>query len=146
MALRWSSALATGVSEIDAQHVELFERFDQLLDAMIAKDRDGAARLIPFLQSHVREHLAAEERLMRELAYPDEAAHAAEHAAFAAEIEDLARQLEERGPTARLVLRLEVELTGWLRDHLYAADAALARFVLSRRWADGRPEGAPADG
>lgn len=146
MALMWSSALATGVGEIDAQHEELFARFDRLLDAMIAKDRDGAALLIPFLQSYVREHRATEERLMRELGYPDEATHVAEHAVFAAAVEDLARQFAECGPTARLVLRLEVELTGWLRNHLYAADATFARFVLSRRWASGQAAATPAGG
>ena len=41
---------------------------------------------------------------MRELRYPTLARTSAEHAAFAAEIEDLAQAAREHGPTARLVL------------------------------------------
>jgi hemerythrin len=133
MALRWTSALSLGVTELDAQHEELFRRVDRLLDAMLARDRSEASCLLAFLQRHVKDHFAAEEQLMRELAYPDAALHAAEHVAFAAEIEALTRVLTLEGATARFVLRLEREVTGWLQDHVYATDHALARFVLALR-------------
>ncbi len=133
MALRWTSTLSIGVTELDAQHEELFRRFDRLLDAMLAHDRSEASHLIAFLQHYVRDHFAAEERLMREVAYPDAALHAAEHVAFAAEIDALAHLLALEGASARLVLRLEREVTGWLHDHVYSTDHALARFVLARR-------------
>ncbi len=133
MALRWTSALSLGVAELDAQHEELFRRVDRLLDAMLARDRSEASSLLAFLQRHVTDHFAAEEQLMRELSFPDAALHAAEHVAFAAEIEALARVLAMEGATARLVLRLEHQVTRWLQDHVYATDHALARFVVALR-------------
>lgn len=133
MALRWTSTLSIGVAELDAQHEELFRRVDRLLDAMLARDRSEASCLIAFLQHHVTDHFAAEERLMREVAYPDAALHAAEHLAFAAEIAALAAMFALEGATARLVLRLERDVTSWLQDHVYSTDHALARFVLALR-------------
>ena len=143
MALRWTSTLSIGVAELDAQHEELFRRFDRLLDAMLARDRSEASHLIAFLQHYVRDHFAAEERLMREVAYPDAMLHAAEHAAFSSEIDTLARLLADEGASARLVLRLEREVTSWLQGHVSSTDHALARFVVSRR-SEGSP-GLPAE-
>lgn len=132
MALLWTTALSLGVPELDAQHAELFGRVDRLLDAMIVHDRSEAVRLIGFLERHVEEHFEAEERLMRESGYPDSALHVAEHRAFRADIAELVASLAAEGPTARLVLRLEREVTGWLRDHVYSTDHCLARWLLSR--------------
>jgi hemerythrin len=141
MALRWTTALSIGVPELDGQHEELFRRFDRLLDAMLVHDRSEAARLLAFLETHVRDHLAVEERVMRETGYPDVGSHVAEHAAFTAAIAALVGALADRGPSAWLVLRLEREVTGWMRDHIYATDLALGRYLVERRWA--QPESSP---
>jgi hemerythrin len=141
MALRWTSALSIGVAELDAQHEELFRRVDRLLDAMLARDRSEATGLLAFLQRHVTFHFAAEEQLMREVAFPDAALHSAEHLAFAAEIQTLANLFAADGPTARLVLRLEQGVTSWLQDHVYTTDRSLARFVVTHRdQSNGGPE------
>ena len=71
---------------------------------------------------------------MRETAYPDLELHVAEHAAFTAEIAELVRTLAEQGPSARLVVSLEREVTGWLRDHLYSTDLTLGRWLVARNW------------
>ena len=70
---------------------------------------------------------------MRETRYPDEANHLAEHASFAAEVDDLAQSLEEEGVTPRLVLRLAREVSGWLRNHICSTDLALGRHVVAHR-------------
>jgi len=131
MALRWTSALAIGVPELDAQHAELFRRVERLHDAMIAHDRTEAARLLEFLLVYVREHFAAEEALMARTAFPGRAAHEAEHAAFAADIAGLYELLAREGTTARLVLTVEQRVTGWLRDHIYTSDIAVGRHAAS---------------
>jgi len=134
MALRWTSALAVGVRGIDEQHEELFRRYEALEDAILRRDRSEATRLLVFLKTYVREHFQSEEALMRLVAYPDTSRHHDEHEAFAAQIErlDLARALF--GNTAELVVKLERDVGGWLRDHIYGSDVALARFVQERRY------------
>ena len=131
LALQWSSALTLGVPDLDAQHRELFTRVDRLLDSMLHGDRGEAATLAAFLRDHVVLHFAAEEQLMQELRYPDAAHHTEEHRAFAASMLELDSAFRERGATAELVLRLESEVTAWLRDHVYVADVALGRFIMT---------------
>jgi hemerythrin len=98
---------------------------------MLAHDRAEAGELIRFLQQYVAQHLAAEERLIRETRYPDEGNHLAEHASFAAEVDDLAETLAEEGITPRLVLRLAREVSDWLHGHICTTDAALGRHVAA---------------
>ncbi len=131
LALQWSSALSLGVPDLDAQHRELFDRVDRLLDSMLHGDRGEASTLAAFLRDHVVLHFAAEEQLMRELHYPDAARHAEEHHAFAASILVLDSAFREQGTTPDLVLRLEHEVVAWLRDHVYVADVALGHFVTA---------------
>jgi hemerythrin len=140
VALQWSSTLTLGVPAFDAQHQELFQRLDKLLDSMLHGHRGEAAQLASFLREHVVLHFAAEEQLMKDLGYPEAAAHTAEHQAFARSILELDAAFKERGPTADLVLRLEQEVVAWLRDHVYVTDVALGRFVIAnlgtdRAWA-----------
>ena len=133
MALQWNSTLSVGVAEIDAQHQELFRRVDRLLDSMLRNDRSEAVRLLAFLGEYVVVHFGDEERLMDEVDYHERARHAGEHQQFRAGLRELALALAERGPTASLVLQLERETIGWLKDHVYFTDLALGRFVLAHR-------------
>lgn len=132
MALRWTSALAIGAADLDARHEELFRRVERLHDAMLAHDRTEVARLLEFLIVYVREHFEAEEALMRRIAYPLLEQHAAEHAAFAAEVTALYESLAKEGLTARLVLAVDRRVTGWITDHVYTSDLALGRYSAGR--------------
>jgi hemerythrin len=141
MSLRWTSALAIGVPDLDAQHAELFLRVERLHDAMLARDRTEAARLLEFLIVYIRERFAAEEELMASLQFPQRAAHEAEHAEFAAVVTGLYEWLAREGPTARLVVAVQRHVTGWLRDHIYTSDLALGRHAAHpRERADVEPQ------
>jgi hemerythrin len=138
LALHWSSTLTLGVPDLDAQHRELFERVDRLLDSMLHGDRDEARQMSAFLRDHVVLHFAAEEQLMHDLHYPEAARHTAEHRLFAASMLELDASFRERGASAELVLRLEREVVSWLRDHVYVADVSLGQFVTSTLSAEAR--------
>lgn len=145
MALRWTTALAVGVRIIDEQHEELFRRFERLEDAILRHDRSEATRLLGFMKAYVHEHFQAEEALMRRVGYPDLVCHQAEHEAFAREIERLDLQRALHGNTADLVLRLDHDVGGWLRDHIYGSDVAVAHWVKSHRRSNENPAGPPGD-
>jgi hemerythrin len=137
MALQWTSALAIGAADLDARHEELFRRVERLHDAMLAHDRTEVARLLEFLLVYVREHFEAEEALMRRIGFPLVEEHAAEHAAFAADVAQLYEALGRDGLTARLVLAVDRRVTGWITDHVYTSDLALGRFSAGRGGARG---------
>ena len=131
MALQWSSALSIGVPNLDAQHRELFERLDKLLDSMLHHDHGEASSLADFLRHHVVLHFAAEEQLMHDLDFPNAERHIEEHRAFAASMLELDSAFRGDGTSHELVLRLEREVVAWVRDHIYVADVALGHFVTA---------------
>lgn len=134
MSITWDPAFAIGVAEIDAQHQELFARLDAFLVAAQQEHaREELGRLLRFLQSYVREHFSAEERLMGARGYPELPAHHAEHERFAAELAELVRAYEGGGGTLLLSVKANSRVTAWLRDHIMRRDRAFAAFLTGER-------------
>ncbi len=130
MAISWDPTLVVGIEEIDAQHQELFRRLDALLQAIRGgRSREEVGRTLDFLEEYVRRHFDAEQALMRERAYPGRADHEAEHAAFASEIRSLRAEHQRDGPTASLIIRVNTQVTGWLRSHIHRTDRALVDWL-----------------
>jgi hemerythrin len=131
--LEWTPSLAVGDPDIDDQHRELFRRAARLITALRGGDRAQVPATLAYLEAYVVHHFEGEERLMRELAYPGLAEHAAEHRAFRHEFAVMAADFESRGPTALVALTLHNRLSAWLREHLGGVDLALGRFLAARR-------------
>lgn len=130
MAITWDPTLKTGIPEIDAQHEELFRRLDALLQAIRGgRSRDEVGRTLAFLEDYVSHHFAAEEGQMQARAYPGLADHRAEHEAFRADLRALEAEFLRDGASASLIIRVNTQLTGWLRSHIYRTDRALAAFL-----------------
>jgi len=134
MAITWDPTLVLGVPEIDEQHRELFRRLDSLLEAIRAgQSRTEVGHTLAFLSDYASHHFSAEETLMRDRAYPGMADHQAEHRTFAAELRALQAEYQRDGATASLIIRVNTQLTGWLRTHVYRTDRALADFIRQQR-------------
>jgi hemerythrin len=134
MPITWDPTLVLGVPLIDAQHEELFRRLDALIEAIRGgRSRAEVGRTLGFLGEYAARHFAAEEALMRDQAYPALADHAAEHERFGAEMRALQAEYGRDGPTASLIIRVNTQLAGWLRSHVYRTDRALADFLHAQR-------------
>lgn len=130
MSMQWTSDLAIGVAEIDTQHQEIFARFDKLFAACSeGKGKEEVLRSLSFLDEYVKEHFGAEERLQMRHAYPDYAAHKAEHTRFVAEVDKLAREFREEGATLPLVIMTNRTLSSWLSQHIKKTDMAFAEYL-----------------
>ncbi|TLM65955.1 MAG: bacteriohemerythrin [Deltaproteobacteria bacterium] len=130
MAIEWTEELATGVAAVDRQHREIFSRYSQFLGACKSgKGREGLLDILAFLVSYVESHFAEEEKLMREVNYPDAQAHADEHRAFRKLVLSLREQVAEHGPTISLLTDANRRLLDWLVDHIKKSDRAMGGFV-----------------
>ena len=130
MDIEWSDALATGVNEIDNQHKEIFSRFGRLFTACSqGKGKDEVLVLLGFLDEYVKEHFAAEERLQLRHAYPEYAAHKAEHSRFIADVARLTSEMKAEGATLSLVIMTNKTLAAWLVQHIKKTDMAFATYV-----------------
>ncbi len=131
--LAWSSKLATGVPDIDAQHQELFRRA-HAADAALGDGRFGAetTELLGYLADYCATHFDMERRLMARAGFPRQAEHAAEHAWFTLALRSLSRDLA-LGKTEGLAMRLNELVLSWLVKHIDSTDKQLAAYLVACR-------------
>lgn len=134
MGAEWKQEFATGVSEIDNQHKELFARFDRFLRATDeGKGGEEVERLIGFLSDYTRSHFALEEELQARFAYPHFSLHREEHRAFLKELDGLKKKMALGGGSPELARLAGRTLLRWLVGHVCATDRRLGEFVNEHR-------------
>ncbi len=129
MAVQWHPSLASGNSEIDAQHQEIFRRLAALVSALERGSRDEIPRLFQFLGDYVVTHFGAEERAMASARYPGAGVHGAAHARFVKEYGELRALYEATGPSFAIAVKTATWVQDWLKSHIFGADRALARYL-----------------
>lgn len=133
MLIEWNDDLATGNSEIDDQHRELFRRFNNLLTACNqGKGRGEVSGLLLFLGEYIRSHFAMEETLQLRHRYPEYAAHKEEHEGFIRRLKELECQFNAEGATLALVIQTNQTMAGWLIRHINGTDKKLAAFLRTQ--------------
>ena len=130
--IQWTTDLAVGIEEIDAQHQELFRRADRFISGLAEPSRQDVGILLSYLRLYCVTHFGAEESWMREVSYPGYDKHKAEHDAFIEHILELTREHEKRGAPGIEPLRVGTWLERWLGDHVSGTDKAFASFLLAR--------------
>ena len=133
MPIYWTPKLATGVTRIDEEHQELFDRVNKLVAALgAAKANSEVAPLIGFLRDYVGSHFGGEATLMRLHRYPEAAEHLAQHQFFVAEFEGLVKEFDKVGATGLVTIKLNKLLCDWLRDHVASTDKKLGGFLQAK--------------
>jgi len=126
--IEWTPDLGTGVQEIDAQHQALFEWLAELETAAMDGRTLFGAYALTRLKHYARDHFELEESLMRAAAYPDLAAHMAEHAAFRAKLTELRLKSIGRDISADTVDFLRT----WLTQHVATSDMAYVPYLKAK--------------
>lgn len=127
--VQWHPSLASGNSEIDGQHQEIFRRLAELVAALERGRRDEIPRLFDFLGEYVVSHFGAEEQAMASSGYPGAGVHAAAHARFVKEYGELRTLYDATGPSFAIAVKTATWVQDWLKAHIYGADRALARHL-----------------
>lgn len=128
----WTPDLILNHETLDAQHAEIFKR---LADAAICLD-SPAARLeesVAALTDALVTHVAAEERIMDEVLYPERVRHKSAHELFMADYNQFRAQLQASGPTPAVEAWLRRRIPEWLRFHITVNDLPLGAFLARRR-------------
>lgn len=128
MPLKWSSAMATGVREIDLQHQELIQIVNDLTAAHRAgRSQQALAEVLPRLATYAMFHFGTEEAMMKSLmdGAGHFAAHVDEHRRFAERMDTLAA----RSPSAEELPELIAYLNAWLVEHIMRSDRKLGTLI-----------------
>lgn len=133
MGLKWIDDYNVGVSAIDNQHKELFNRANQLFEAMKSgKGSEHAESVLKFLASYVQEHFREEEQMMAKSGYPELASHKRAHGEFIKTFSQLVEEFREKGTDTLLSIKIQRTVAGWLIDHIVREDRK-AGLHLSRQ-------------
>jgi hemerythrin len=135
--LQWSAEYATGVAEIDEQHMILVHTLNE---ASVRLVRQATAELLEQitqdLLAYALYHFETEETLMQEGGYEDEApgdcaAHLEQHRAFSAKVVAVRDGLKRGVPVPPD--ELLAFLNHWLINHILNTDKRLGAFIVARR-------------
>jgi hemerythrin len=131
MAIQWSDSLASGSTEIDTQHKELFQRINDLLAAFEkgTSARTEVAKIVQYLTDYVVFHFGNEEKYMVKYAYSSTAAHKAQHEQFVKNFLKLKERLMMEGINGPLGEEMKELCVDWLINHIKYSDRALGMYL-----------------
>lgn len=126
--ITWSDTLSVKVKQFDDQHKKLVDMVNQLFDAMkTGKGNQVMGDILKQLIAYTQTHFAAEERLLKQYAYPDFEAHKKEHNALVIQVLDLQKQFQEGKPV--LTQNIMTFLRDWLSKHIQGDDKKYGVFL-----------------
>ena len=127
----WNNNYSVAIGSVDAQHRTLFAIARELHTAMAAgQGKASLARILERLVQYTSVHFAHEERLLRLHAYPDFAAHKAEHDALVKKV--LKFQEDFTSGRATITVQLLQFLRDWLQSHIQGSDLRYAAHLKQR--------------
>jgi hemerythrin len=126
--LTWDESMTTGQPNIDAQHQELFERYNELSEALMHGSGSGRAatgELLDFLQFYTVWHFEREEEYMDEYRCPAAEANKKAHAQFIEMFGQFYDQWQESDTDMELVRQTYAALGNWIKNHIMGIDTQL---------------------
>lgn len=136
MRMQWIDDYKTDIEAIDEHHESIFERINEVLDAL-DQGADGSVikRLLILFESFLASHFALEEMLQERYVYPDLSSHSDEHRQLAKHFSGLILSLESGDASPYIVKDLGEFIASWLASymaHMNSSDKQLAEFLKKR--------------
>ena len=127
--LKWTSGLATGDGQLDADHQHLFAILDNLHDLIVRGEATNSviSDILSELAEYVYEHFTHEERMMARTHFPARQRHESEHARLTQSLSEIIYHFE-RGAT-EISGEVLAFLRNWLQSHTTSLDMDLARYL-----------------
>jgi hemerythrin len=127
----WKDDYSVHIGIIDGQHQNLFRMARELHAAMEAGDsKPVLAKLLDRLVQYTQTHFAQEERLMQSAAYPQFAAHHAEHDALIKRVQEF--QADFQSGQVVLSIQLLQFLKTWLEQHIMHSDQKYVPYLNAK--------------
>lgn len=115
------------ISEIDAEHRTLFRLVDELATALDSRAPRVPSELLESLASHMQQHFAHEERLMRASRYDALKWHKGQHDGARRQAKRFVKRIQEGDREAGA--EMLQYLAGWLQSHVPVTDRMMAAYL-----------------
>jgi hemerythrin len=120
--------MSTGLPNIDAQHKEIIDKYNELAEALAQGggiDRIVAGELLDFLQFYSAWHFEREEKCMEEYKCPAAEANKQAHAEFMVIFGQLYEEWWSTTMDPALVQETFTKVGEWIENHILRVDAQL---------------------
>lgn len=123
--IEWNAGFMLGIGEVDKHHKQMVQLLNDTYDEFRAGGRIGMP-VIDQLVGYADRIFSYEQKLMREISYPNLSEHETEHESFTSRIGDFkANYTNSEGTSIELLWFL----CNWVTHHLRETDAELGRFI-----------------
>lgn len=122
--LKWKAEYSVGVQSMDDEHRHMIELINDVYEELRGHpDADSIEQFLGDVYHAIAAHFALEERLMRESAYAEYAAHKEDHEELLDQIRDMMDAVSSNGEQG--LAMLEQRLSAWFGNHFATFDARL---------------------
>lgn len=132
--MMWKEKYKIGVTEVDNQHKELFNRVSEFIKTVQSEGpweekQEKVKETLDFMQEYVIVHFDAEEAYQKKIGYPGYDKHKEAHEKFKGGVYQYADRFEKEGFTQELVQEFAGKLMAWLINHVAAMDQKIGEYV-----------------
>ena len=126
--LEWTKTFETGLEEIDAQHKQLINLANGLIQAMsMGMGRDILEEIFHELRDYTCRHFVDEEVFMERIGYPGLAEQKASHEQLAREVDDFWKRFAE--PSGVSPTEVNAFIQRWILKHIAEKDSDMAEYA-----------------
>lgn len=134
MPVEWKEDFATGISDVDSQHKEMFAKIGSLINAIDAgKGEKELLDILTYLDGYTVAHFSLEEKLQQDSLYPHLILHQDEHRHFRKQLEQMRDKLIKEGFSPHLILLAGRTMTRWLIQHICGMDRDFGDYMRTSR-------------
>ena len=124
----WRKTMSVGVEEIDAQHRTLIYTIGRLQAAMLLENGENEVpSVIEALQEYAKVHFRTEEKLMKDIGFPEISFHIRQHVDFSKKVESFSES--HRTGKSDLAVEILRFLNDWLVRHILWSDKRYGMFL-----------------
>ena len=122
-----------GITKIDTQHRELIERLNAVIKMGAgAVSKEETDKTFKMLSEYVAKHFGDEENLMKQHNFPKIDWHKEQHKLYVQNINNLKKEFDANGPSAKFTLDLNNALINWIVRHIKSADIELGKYLKTQ--------------
>lgn len=133
----WKDKYELGVSVVDDQHRELFQRVEEFMKTLRSlaswdEKVQHVNETLEFMKGYVVEHFRDEEEYQLKIGYPGYEEHKKIHTDMVNYVLQVSAEYESSGFNEQLMQQFGGKLLAWLINHVAAEDQRIANYAIEQ--------------